>query len=292
MTTRSVLGRGLGALIPPGARTLEEIPIGQIVANPRQPRRHFEEEPLSNLAASIRRLGLLQPVVVRRIDQERYELVMGERRWRAAHRAGLTAVTAIVMDTDERGSIERALVENLHREDLNPIEEAAAYRQLLDEAGLTHEQLAERVGMSRPSITNSLRLLELPEEIQQLIVQRRLSSAHGKALLGLAGHPLLERISQKVAAAGLSVRETEDLVRREQEHMGGPGSKVPGGRPRASNGALTEVADRLSDSLGTRVQVTMGKGRGKIVINFGSVDDLYRLEALISRSGGFQADEK
>ncbi|MGH2809317.1 MAG: ParB/RepB/Spo0J family partition protein [Actinomycetota bacterium] len=285
MSTRSVLGRGLGALIPPGARTLEEIPLTQIAPNPKQPRRDFPEEALSDLAASIRKLGVLQPVVVRRMDQERYELVMGERRWRAANRAGLTSVPAVIIETDDRGSIERALVENIHRQDLNPIEEAAAYRQLLDDAGLTHEQLAERVGMSRPSITNALRLLELPEGIQQLIVQRRLSSAHGKALLGLAGHPLLERIAQKVAAAGLSVRETEELVRREQEHGTAESDKPTAGRPRSTTAAFAEVAERLSDALATRVRVTAGKGRGKITIDFGSPDDLQRLERQITGAG-------
>lgn len=285
MTARGGLGRGLGALIPSGARALEEISISDIAPNEKQPRRHFDEEALASLAASIRRLGLLQPVVVRRTGLDSFELVMGERRWRAAQRAGLHSVPAIVIETDERGSLERALVENIHRQDLNSIEEAAAYKQLLEEAGLTHEELAERLGLSRPAVSNALRLLELPETIQKMVIDRKLSAGHARTLLGLAGHPLLERIAQKVAAAGLSVRQTEELVRRQAAEMSAmTGGTVPGGRGRGDP-ALAHLGERLSDRLQTRVKVTKGRGKGKIIIEFGSLEDLERLARVLVGDG-------
>lgn len=280
-TVRGGLGRGLGALIPAGARTLIEIPTSEISPSDQQPRRHFSEEALEGLSASIRKLGLLQPVVVRRTAGERYELVMGERRWRAAQRAGLSSIPAIIIETDDRGALERALVENLHRQDLNAIEEAAALKQLLEEAGLTHEQLAERLGLSRPSVSNSLRLLELPDAVQKLVIDGRLTAGHARALLGLSGHPLLERIAQKVAGANLSVRQTEELVRRQAAQM--PESQ--GGQAaqkRRGSAALSEYSERLSDLLGTRVQVTKGRGKGKIVIEFASMEDLDRVTGMIS----------
>lgn len=290
MSAKGGLGKGLGALIPSGANSLEELPPSVISANPRQPRRHFDEDGLIGLSASIRQLGLLQPVVVRRTaGPGAYELVMGERRWRAAQRAGLSTIPAIVIDTDDSGSLERALVENVHRQDLNPIEEAAAYRQLLEEAGLTHEQLAERMGLSRPAVTNALRLLELPDPVQAMVMQRKLSAGHARALLGLVGHPLLERLAKRVAASGLSVRETEELVKRERESegkqrpatTGRPASPSPPG----STAGLSEIADALSDQLQTRVKVAMGRGRGKIVIEFGSGDDLVRICRRIAAGG-------
>lgn len=280
MSVKGGLGRGLGALIPAGATTLEEIPPGMIIPNRRQPRKHFDPEALSTLSASIRQLGLLQPVVVRRRPDAGFELVMGERRWRAAQQAGLSSIPALIIDTDDRGSLERAIVENVHRQDLNPIEEAAAYRQLVEEAGLTHEQLAERVGLSRSTVGNVMRLLDLPDSIQAMVLQGRLSGGHAKALLGLLGHPLLERIAQRVAAGGLSVRETEELVRREREEPEEPmAPETPVRRvahPRSDAGLL-EISDALADQLGTRVVVTKGRGKGKIVIEFGSDEDLVRI---------------
>lgn len=235
------------------------------------------------MSASIRQLGLLQPVVVRRSAGSGYELVMGERRWRAAQRAGLATIPALVIDTDDRGALERALVENIHRQDLNPIEEAAAYRQLLDEAKLTHEQLAERVGLSRPAISNSMRLLDLPDPVQAMVIGNKLSAGHARALLALLGHPLLERIAQRVASSGMSVRETEDLVRREREEAPAPEQKagVPARRQRIDPG-IAEISEALSDRLGTRVSVVMGRGKGRIVIEFGSGDDLVRICRKIS----------
>lgn len=282
MTARGGLGKGLGALIPSGARTLTEIPTSDIAPNEKQPRRQFNEEALGSLAASIRRLGLLQPVVVRRSGADRFELVMGERRWRAAQRAGLASVPAIVIETDDRGSLERALVENIHRQDLNAIEEAAAYKQLLEEAGLTHEELAERLGLSRPSVSNALRLLELPDGIQKMVIDGRLTAGHARSLLPLVRHPLVERIAQKIAAAGLSVRQVEELVRRHASDIGGvagAGGRGAGGR---ADPALAGVSERLSDRLQTRVQVTKGRGKGKIVIEFGSIEDLERLAGMIA----------
>ncbi len=276
MSPQGGLGRGLGALIPSGARVLEEIPVSAIKPNPKQPRRHFEESSLIELSASIGRLGLLQPVVVRRKPDDRYELVMGERRWRAAHRAGLSMIPALIVETDDRGALERALVENLQRQDLNPIEEAAAYQQLIEEAGLTHEQLAERVGLSRPAVSNALRLLELPDDLQRMVIEGKLSAGHVRALHGLLGNPLILRIAQRVFAEGLSVRQTEDLVRQERDAS--PASRTERvARPRTEAPGLGAIAERLGDELSTRVGIKMGKGKGKIVIEFGSQEDLERL---------------
>lgn len=275
------LGKGLGALIPTGARVLEEVSTESIHPNPRQPRRTFEDESLATLAASIRQLGLLQPVVVRRRADDSFELVMGERRWRAAGRAGLATIPAIIMETDDQGALERALVENLHRQDLNAIEEAAAYKQLLEDAGLTHEQLAERVGLSRPSVTNALRLLDLPDGIQSMVIRGRLSAGHARALLSLGEHPMLERLAQRVAAEGLSVRQAEELARATKQDSG-QAVRESGERAKRSPAQL-EIAERLSEELNTRVSVTKGRGKGKIVIEFGDDADLDRIFRQISK---------
>lgn len=287
LSIKGGLGKGLGALIPAGATTLEELPPSSIAPNLRQPRKAFDDEALATLSASIRQLGLLQPVVVRRTMGSGYELVMGERRWRAAQRAGLATIPALVIDTDDRGALERALVENIHRQDLNPIEEAAAYRQLLDDAGLTHEQLAERVGLSRPTISNSMRLLDLPDAVQAMVMNGKLSAGHARALLALLGHPLLERIAQRVASSGMSVRETEELVRKERDEAEPLEDAARPGAPRKSriDPGIIEISEVLSDRLGTRVNVVMGRGKGKIVIEFGSGDDLVRICRKISATG-------
>jgi ParB family transcriptional regulator, chromosome partitioning protein len=281
MTRRSGLGRGLDALLPGSDSGMEgrspgllEVALETIDPNPDQPRRSFDEPALDELTASIVQLGVLQPLLVRATGA-RYELVAGERRLRAAGRAGLATVPVVLVETDREGSLERALVENLHREDLNPIEEAAAYRQLLDEGGLTQQTLADRLGRSRVAITNATRLLELPTGIQKLLVEGRLAAGHGKALLGLADNPFQERLAQRVAQEGLSVRETEDLVRRYQNI-----STIDRRRDsrRAERPALVTEAQRaLADHLQTRVRVEMGQRKGKIVRDFVSMDELERL---------------
>lgn len=296
MTRRAGLGRGLDALLPGRAGDLEErgdgslrVPVEAIVPNPRQPRRDFDQAAIDELAASIAQLGLLQPLLVRRAG-EGYELIAGERRLRAARAAGLSEVPVLVVDTDERGSLERALVENIQREDLNPLEEAAAYAQLLDETGMTHEQLGERLGRNRVTITNALRLLELPPALQRLLAERRLSAGHGRALLGLNGNPFQERLARRVAQEGLSVRDTEELVRRYQQMS----AAAPSGRGAAARPAVvTETQRLLADHLQTRVRVELGKRKGRIVLDFATLDELDRLaRAILGRPQEPAADEQ
>lgn len=267
---RGGLGRGLDSLIPRRGG-MEMLAVERIRPNPRQPRRAFDEDSLAELGASMEQVGVLQPVVVR-LAEDGFELVLGERRWRAAQRVGLQEIPALIVETDEQGSLERALIENLHRRDLNSIEEASAFRQLIDEAGLTHEALAERVGLSRPSVTNSLRLLDLPPAVQKLVIDGRLDAGHGRALLGLAGHPLMERLAQRAAAEQLSVRATESLVKRHQIEAGG----APSTR-RAAPPGLLDLEERLSRRLETRVTVTQSRRRGRITIEFASNEDLSRI---------------
>jgi len=222
VSRRSGLGRGLGALIPPELMReadgeLRELPVGSIDPNRNQPREHFDEESLIALAESIRVLGVLQPVLVRPSDEDRYELIAGERRWRAARRAGLTTIPAIVRTVTDTVSLEQALVENLHRDDLNPLEEAAAYQQLVEDFQLTQEEVAGRVGRSRSAVANTLRLLHLPPTIQRLVGERRLSAGHARALLGTPDRAFQEGMAQRIVAEGLSVRQTEEAVRRRSE---------------------------------------------------------------------------
>ncbi|MGH2693448.1 MAG: ParB/RepB/Spo0J family partition protein [Actinomycetota bacterium] len=276
--SRRGLGRGLDALLPTGGAELEErgalreAEIGSIAPNPRQPRQSFEDEPIEKLAASMRALGVLQPLLVRE-SASGYELIAGERRLRAARRAGLSVVPVFVVETDEQGSLERALVENIHRENLNPIEEASAYRELLDEIGATQEALGEKIGRSRAAIANALRLLELPIDIQQMIVERRLTAAHGRLLLTLQGNPFQKRFARRIYQDGLTVREAEELARRYQS-MSVTSNR--GGRP-AKPPEATEAQRRLADHLQTRVRVDMGTRKGKIVVDFATLDELERL---------------
>jgi ParB family transcriptional regulator, chromosome partitioning protein len=286
MTRRSGLGRGLDALLPAQMGSddqdragLLELSVTDIDANPHQPRATFPDETLDHLADSIRKLGVLQPLLVRP-RQGRFELIAGERRLRAARRAGLSSVPVVVVEADERGSLERALVENLHREDLNPIEEAAAYRQLIDEGGLTQEQLGARLSRNRATIANSLRLLELPTSIQALLADRALTAGHGRALLGLAHNPFQERLARRIAQEQLSVRETEDLVRRYQSMSAATDHKrVSGARP----AEIAEAQRTLADRLQTRVRVEMGARKGRIVVDFVSLEELDRLVRAITR---------
>ena len=285
MNKRSGLGRGLDALLPPEVdRALSESPfvdvdLKAVDPNPRQPRREFDDVSLKELAASIKQLGLLQPLVVR-ANGDRYELVAGERRLRALKIAGFETAPALVVETDESGSLARALVENLHRQDLNPIEEAAAYRQLIDDGGLTHEEAGMRVGKNRATITNALRLLELPVEIERLLIEERLSAGHGRALLGLQGSPFQKRLAQRAAHEGLSVRETEDLVRRYSSMVTTAGTT---GSSEADLPPLAIEARRiLAERLQTRVRVETSKRKGRIVIDFASLEELQRLLGVIA----------
>jgi ParB family transcriptional regulator, chromosome partitioning protein len=286
---KSGLGKGLGALIPSDAGSdggaesaMITIPLGDISPNPNQPRQHFDEEGLSSLAASIRSVGVLQPVIVRRVGAG-YELVAGERRWRAARRAGLDTIPAIVRSVDQMASVEQALVENLHRADLSPLEEAAAYQQLIEDFELTHDEVATRVGKSRSTITNTLRLLQLPPGIHQLLVDGRLSAGHARALLGTPDRTFQEQLAKKIVAEGWSVRAAEDAVRarvgRAESDASAP--PRPSTAPLRPPGVL-ELEELLAEHLQTRVQVHVKSGKGKLVVEFATVEDLERIYRLIA----------
>jgi ParB family chromosome partitioning protein len=278
---RGGLGRGLSALIP-GAEEggLLEIPVGAIVPNPRQPREAFRDEPLAGLAASIREVGVLQPVVVRRLDDGGYELVAGERRLRAARAAGLATIPAVIRETDETEQLREALIENLHREDLNALEMAAAFQELLDDLGASQDELASRLGFSRAHIANTIRLLQLPAQVQRMVVEGKIQAGHARALLSLEEDEARTAVALRVAAEGLSVRQVEDLVRAYAAP--GPGPKVAAGPSRDPR--VAEVQERLEDALGTKVRIQMGKRRGKIVVEFGSAKDLDRIAARMAGS--------
>jgi ParB family chromosome partitioning protein len=260
----------------PGAR-LAELPVGSIETNPQQPRQVFDEDALDELAASIREVGILQPVVVRQIGDDRYQLVMGERRWRAAQRAEVDRIPAIIRDTDDTAMLRDALLENLHRQQLNPLEEAAAYQQLLDEFGATHDELAQRIGRSRPQISNTLRLLNLPAGVQRRVAAGVLSAGHARALLGLGDPDAQDRLAHRIVAEGLSVRAVEEIVALGDDD--GAAARSRARRPRAHAPALADLASRLSDRFETRVKVELGRTKGKIVVEFASLDDLERIVA-------------
>jgi ParB family transcriptional regulator, chromosome partitioning protein len=271
------------SLVPvPGAH-FAEIPVGEIQPNPRQPRTVFDEDALAELVSSIREIGVLQPVVVRPVSGDgavRYELIMGERRWRATQQAGLGTIPAIVRETEDHDLLRDALLENLHRSQLNALEEAAAYQQLLDDFGCTHEELAARIHRSRPQISNTLRLLRLPPLVQRRVAAGVLSAGHARALLGLPDAAAMERLAQRIVAEGLSVRATEEIVT-----LGGdPERPAPVRRPRAGgrNAALDDLATRLSDRFDTRVKIALGKSKGRLTVEFASVDDLNRILATLS----------
>jgi ParB family transcriptional regulator, chromosome partitioning protein len=297
------LGKGLGALIPTGPPAsvsatgvtdhpaawrsddygtateisgayLEEIAVGAVTANPRQPRQAFDEDSLAELAASIEAVGLLQPVVVRRTLSGQYELIMGERRWRACQLAGIDVIPAIVRDTSDDDMLREALIENLHREQLNPLEEAAAYQQLLDDFAATHEELARRIGRSRPHISNTIRLLNLPPAVQKRVAAGVLSAGHARALLGVEDPEAQEQLAHRIVAEGLSVRATEEIVALGAQPA--KSSRAPGARAPVAPG-LKDLADRLSDVFETRVKVELGQRKGKIVVEFASLEDLERI---------------
>jgi len=307
------LGKGLGALIPtapasvtragageggtstataarpsaigdgemPGAEGtyFAEVAIGAITPNPRQPRRSFDEDALDELAASIQEVGLLQPVVVRRLMPGRYELIMGERRWRAGQRAGLEHIPAIVRGTTDDEMLREALMENLHREELNPLEEAAAYQQLLDDFGATHDELAHKVGRSRPHISNTIRLLHLPTPVQARVAAGVLSAGHARALLALDDPDAQDRLARRIVAEGLSVRTVEEIVA-----MGGdqpPKARRAAAKKPTAPG-LNALASQLSDVFDTKVKVELGRHKGKIIVEFATLDDLKRIVTTMS----------
>ncbi|MFA9431563.1 ParB/RepB/Spo0J family partition protein [Egicoccus sp. AB-alg2] len=295
MSRRGGLGRGLAALIPPGedpteeARaTLAEVAVDQIVPNPRQPRDVFDEDELAGLATSIRDMGVLQPLVVRPREDGRYELIAGERRLRASRLAGLDTVPAVVRHTDDADLLKEALVENIHRVQLNPLEEAAAYQQLLEDFGFTQEELANRLGKSRPAVSNALRLLALPPAVQRRVAAGVLSAGHAKALLAIDDPAEMTRMADRVVAEGLSVRATEEVVRlRLLERVEEPAA-TPRARRRPVAPGLVDLQEDLSDALRTRVKISMGARTGRLQIEFGSVDDLERVVAIIAR--GLEGD--
>jgi len=300
------LGKGLGALIPtapasvldPGYRPddgaasgyptritdvagayFDEIPLAAITPNPRQPRQIIDEETLAELATSIEAVGLLQPVVVRQIGANRYELVMGERRWRACQMAGLTLVPAIVRQTPDDEMLRNALMENLHRQQLNPLEEASAYQQLLDDFQATHEELARKIGRSRPHITNTLRLLNLPPSVQRRVAAGVLSAGHARALLAIEDPVAQEQLAHRIVAEGLSVRAVEEIV---AVGVDASKSRRQPVRKQPVAPGLADLAVRLSDALDTRVKVELGQRKGKIVVEFASLEDLDRIVKTIS----------
>ena len=289
MSKRGGLGRGLSALIPGAPETGEaagllEIPVNAVSPNPKQPRTRFDDEAIGALAASIREVGILQPIVVRKAGAG-YELIAGERRLRAARLAGLATVPVVVRDTEDADTLREALIENIHREDLGPIELAEAFRQLLDELGLKQEELADRVGVSRSHIANTIRLLQLPLPVQQLLADGKIQAGHARALLALGDGEAQNALAVRIAAQDLSVREVEELVRRYVEApVESAAPKVATDAP-AADTTLTEVEEILSEQLATRVQIVMGKKRGRVVIEFGSADDLERIVSEIVGSG-------
>src|SRR5579875_10397 len=316
MARRSGLGKGLGALIPhevsgSHSSALREVPISSIRPNSYQPRTHFDEEAMSALAASIRELGVLQPVLVRPVEgsdgSDEYELIAGERRWRAAKRAGLQTIPVLVRDVAEDAtSLEQALVENLHRQDLGPLEEAAAYQQLIDDFGHTHEQVATRVGKSRATVTNTLRLLQLPSGVQRAVADGSISAGHARALLGTPDRALQEALVSRIVSEGMTVRQVEEAVRAggpkdESVDVEGAGAgsgevggtasgmtsdatigSTTGGKPRSPGRrlpepGLLELEELLSTHLNTRVKVELRNRRGRVVVEFATLEDLERI---------------
>ena len=290
-SARRGLGRGLESLIPSSpaeaaaaglepvdGATFSELPVDAIKPNPRQPRNVFDEDELAELVHSISEVGLLQPIVVRPDGSNSYELIMGERRLRATKAAGLTTIPAIIRDTADVDMLRDALLENLHRSQLNPLEEAAAYQQLLDDFGCTHEELADRLGRSRPQISNTLRLLRLSPAVQRRVAAGVLTAGHARALVSVTSPEIQDRLAQRVVAEGLSVRALEEIVTVSPESAG-RSARRPGGRLHAPK--LADLAARLSDRFDTRVRVDLGRSKGKITVEFATVEDLERIVDLM-----------
>ena len=280
---RGGLGTNLDALIPTsltvaGAEVAQqnEVPIDSISPNPKQPRTVFDEDALRELTASIQEVGLLQPPVVREISRGRYELIMGERRFRAAKAAGLTSIPVIIRQTTDDELLREALIENIHRSQLNALEEGAAYSQLLNDFNCTHDELAKKLGKSRPHITNTMRLLNLPPSVQRKVAAGVISAGHARALLGLTDEKDIEHLAKRIVSEGLSVRATEEIIATGPSHI-----KVKRKLSANSNPHLTEIEEELADYFDTRVAVQSGKARGKIVIEFSGSSDLQRILTLI-----------
>jgi ParB family chromosome partitioning protein len=271
----------------PGAR-FREVVVRDISPNPRQPRQVFEEEAFEELKASIQQVGLLQPIVVRELTHGRYELVMGERRWRAAQALGMELIPAIIRDTRDDEMLRDALLENIHRAQLNPLEEAAAYQQLLAEFGATHEELARRIGRSRPQISNTIRLLNLPAAVQRRVAAGVLSAGHARALLGLSDPDRQDDLAKRIVAEGLSVRATEEIVALGDPER--PQRQKAVRRAKPHSPAVAELANRLSDRFDTRVRVDLGQRKGRIVVEFATVDDLQRIVDLMGLDGTSTVD--
>ena len=278
------LGRGLGALIPTAVVSsdevgLQEIPVASIRPNPQQPREHFDEESLASLAESIREVGVLQPLLVRAAG-DGFELIAGERRWRAARRIGLQTIPAIIRTADDAAMLQQAIVENVQREELNPLEEAAAYQQLIEDFSLTHDDVAARVGKSRTTITNTLRLLQLPPSIQRSLKERTLRMGHARALLGTPDRAFQEQLAKRAVAEDLSVREVEEAIRhREEARTPGPTHVRP---TKLRPPGLLELEELLGDYLETRVRISMGPRRGKVEVEFATLEDLERIYRVIT----------
>ena len=289
-TRKGGLGRGLDALIPTSIMPTEiktpsgvvtanrdEIDLNNISANPKQPRTVFDEDLLTELALSIKEVGLLQPPVVRSIGNGKYQLIMGERRFRAAKLAGLKSIPVIIRQTTDDQLLREALIENIHRSQLNPLEEGAAYQQLLNDFSYTHDELAAKLSKSRPAITNTMRLLNLPPSVQRKVAAGVISAGHARALLSLTDEKEIENLANRIVAEGLTVRAVEEIVST-------GGAKVKAGSIRSGKiiaPKLKEVSDQLSDHLDTRVSVELGKQKGKIVIEFATIEDLERINSKI-----------
>lgn len=288
MNRRSGLGKGLDSLIPKDVGSTDasegmlEIPVSAISANEFQPRTRFDEEALVSLTDSIREVGVLQPILVRRTAPNQYALIAGERRWRAARRAGLPTVPAVIREVDDRRSLEHAIVENLHREDLHALDEASAYQRLIEEFGLTQEQVATRVGKSRSAVANTLRLFQLPGSVQAMVASGQLSAGHARALLGSPDRGLQESLAAKVTADSLNVRQVEDLVRghvADAENADAADSSSPdsGSIGLTKPAGILELESILAAHLDTRVKVTASKGNGRMMVDFADLSDLERI---------------
>jgi ParB family transcriptional regulator, chromosome partitioning protein len=281
---RGGLGTNLDSLIPTSLTVGDtevaqqnEVPITSISPNPRQPRTVFDEDALNELIASIKEIGILQPPVVRKVSEGRYELIMGERRFRAAKAAGLKSIPVIIRQTPDNELLREALIENIHRSQLNPLEEAAAYAGLLTDFGCTHDELATKLGRSRPLISNMLRLLNLPPTVQRKVAAGVISAGHARALLGLSDEKEIEKLANRIVAEGLSVRATEEIVA-----TAGPAKKSGKAKIKVGiSGTALASAELLSDYLDTRVSIEQGKGKGKITIEFAGNEDLQRIVDLI-----------